>query len=209
MSDGTISSSLELAIMGLVWQQPRSGYDLLKIFSETAMGGFSSSPGAIYPALKRMEGHGSITGRIENRDTLRPRQVYSLTPAGTETLKQHLRQPVSRSDVMRNEDGVLLRFVFAGEILGRDEAIRTLDQFVHEIESYLPDLEVQLAAQPQTEGRYGECALQHGIDMYQAHARSARKIIAELKKRTPARRTARAAGGTRRRRATRDGERKS
>ena len=46
MPERTISSPLELAIAGLLWQQARSGYDLLKVFAETAMGGFSSSPGA-------------------------------------------------------------------------------------------------------------------------------------------------------------------
>ena len=34
MSERIINSSLELAIMGLLWQQPHSGYDLLKVFSE-------------------------------------------------------------------------------------------------------------------------------------------------------------------------------
>ena len=90
MSNRIISSPLELAILGLLWQQPRSGYDLLKLFTETAMGGYSSSPGAIYPALKRLARHGSITGEVQNRDSLRPRQVYT-----TRRLHQ-LTEPTSR-----------------------------------------------------------------------------------------------------------------
>ncbi|UCG17263.1 MAG: PadR family transcriptional regulator [Phycisphaerales bacterium] len=199
MSERIISSPLELAIMGLLWQQPRCGYELLKVFSETAMGGFGNSPGAIYPALRRLERNGSITGEVENRDTLRPRQVYSLTTAGAETLKQHLRQPVTRDDVMRYADGVLLRFAFAGELLGRREAIRILDEFVREIDAYLPDLKAQLADLPQTAGPYGRYALQHGIDMYHADARWARKTITQLKKRRAARRTGLASGAPRRR----------
>ena len=208
MSDRPIAL-LELAIMGLLWQQPRSGYDLLKVFSETAMGGFSSSPGAIYPALKRLERAGSVTGEVENRDTLRPRQVYSLTPAGAETLKRHLRQPVTRHDVIRQEDGVMLRFVFAGEVLGRDEAIRILEQFSREVESYLPDLKAQLATLQQTTDRYGKYALQYGIDMYRAHARWARKIIVELKRRAAAQPTERAPATPRRCRTSQNGGRKS
>ena len=38
-------SPLTFAILGLIYQQPRSGYDVGKIFSTTPMGRFSSSPG--------------------------------------------------------------------------------------------------------------------------------------------------------------------
>ncbi len=186
MSDRPIAL-LELAIRGLLSQQPRSGYDLLKVFSETAMGGFSSSPGAIYPALKRLERAGSITGDVENRDTLRPRQVYSLTAAGVETLKRQLRQSVTRDDIVRHADGIMLRFAFAGEVLGPDAAIRILEQFAQEIECYLPELKAQLAGLPKEEARYGVHALQHGIDMYCTDARWARRVVKELKQRAPAR----------------------
>ncbi len=209
MQRHAINSSLELAVMGLLWRQPRSGYDLLKVFSETAMGGFSSSPGAIYPALKRLKLGGSVTGKVENRDTLRPRQVYSLTPSGEAAFKEHLRRPVTRDDIMRHEDGGLLRFVFTGEVLGRVEAVRILEAFAREVESYLPELKAQLAALPKAAGPYGEHALQHGIDLYQAHARWARRTIVELEKPTASRRTGRASPAQRRRKAPASGGRKA
>ncbi|NIP16888.1 MAG: hypothetical protein GWM87_01035, partial [Xanthomonadales bacterium] len=37
---------LEFALMGLVHQEPRSGYELKKIFETTPMAHCSSSPGA-------------------------------------------------------------------------------------------------------------------------------------------------------------------
>jgi DNA-binding PadR family transcriptional regulator len=177
--------SLDLALMGLLWQQPRSGYDLLKVFAETAIGGFSSSPGAVYPALKRLERAGRIRGTIESRTTLRPRRVYRLTAAGTAALKQELRRSVTHDDVVRDADGVLLRFGFAGEVLGGKEAIRILEQYADEIAAYLPELKAQLAALPREAGPYGAYALQHGIDMYAADARWARKVIQDLKQRKP------------------------
>ena len=191
MTDPGPLTPMKLAIMGLLWQHKRSGYDLLKVFSETAMGGFSSSPGAIYPALKSLERAGLITGKVVNPNSLRPRQVYRLTAEGTRALKRCLRQPVTRDDVMRDADGVLLRFVFAGEVLGRDEAVRVLDEFALEVESYLPDLKAQLAAIPKEAGPFGRHALQHGIDMYRADARWARKVAGELKRQVTARPTKR------------------
>jgi DNA-binding PadR family transcriptional regulator len=47
-------SILGYALLGLIHQKPSSGYDLRKTFTETAMGSFSNSPGAIYPALARL-----------------------------------------------------------------------------------------------------------------------------------------------------------
>ena len=172
---------LELALMGLLSQQDRSGYDLLNIFSQTAMGGFSSSPGAIYPALKRLERAKSIKGVVKNRHTLRPRQVYSLTAAGQKNLEQELRKPVIRDDIVRRMDGVMLRFAFSGDVLGPKAAAHILEQLAHEIECYLPELKAQLAAIPKAAAVCGWHALQHGIDMYRANARWARKLEKELK----------------------------
>ncbi len=179
----------ELAVLGLLWQQPRSGYDLLKVFSETAMGGFSSSPGAIYPALKRLERAGTVKGRVENRNSLRPRQVFALSAAGQKALERDLRKPVTRDDVVRRVDGIMLRFVFAGQVLGRDEAVRILLAFATEIEAYLPELVAQLADQPPEAGPYGKCALQYGIDSYRANARWARKAAGQLQRGALARTT--------------------
>lgn len=193
---------LDLALMGLLRQQPRSGYALLKVFSETAMGGFSSSPGAIYPALKRLERAGSVRGRIENRNSLKPRQVFSLSSAGAKVLERYLRLPVTRDDVVRRMDGVMLRFVFAGEALGRDEAVRILNELATEIEAYLPELDAQLAALPRGDGVYGRHAMQCGIESYRAQTRWARKTARALGRSTsvrkpaaPRRRTAEHRGG--------------
>lgn len=194
-----ILTSMKLAIVGLLWQQPRSGYDLVKVFSETAMGGFSSSPGAIYPALKSLERAGLIKGKVENPKSLRPRQVYRLTPGGTTSLKRSLCQTVTRDDVMRDPGGVMLRFAFAGEVLGRDEAVRVLEEFAREVGAYLPELEAQLAALPQAAGPFGRHALKHGIEMYRADARWAKKVARELKQQIKARPTKRKSGAPRKR----------
>ena len=47
-------TALGYALIGLVQEDPRSGYALRKVFEDTPMGAFSSSPGSIYPALKKL-----------------------------------------------------------------------------------------------------------------------------------------------------------
>src|SRR6266581_8307584 len=51
---------LELAILGLLAEQPRHGYDLKKRLSETLGPLWGISFGSLYPALRRLERAGSI-----------------------------------------------------------------------------------------------------------------------------------------------------
>jgi len=62
---------LGYALLGLLTGKPSSGYDLRKFFASTAVGTFSDSPGAIYPALQRLAASGLIRGQIEERGGLR------------------------------------------------------------------------------------------------------------------------------------------
>ena len=53
------------ALLGLLMETPLSGYDIRRIFTQTPLATFSDSPGAIYPALKRLEAAGLVRGRVE------------------------------------------------------------------------------------------------------------------------------------------------
>jgi DNA-binding PadR family transcriptional regulator len=166
--------------MGLVRQQPQSGYDIMKTFETTAISSYSSSPGAVYPALRRLEEAGLIAGEVENRDSLRPRQVYHVTPAGERELRQYLLQPITREDIAKNTSDVMLRFVFTGNVLGRREAVRMLTQYAQAVDAYIPELKRQLAIVRQEALPYAGHALEHGIEQYRAEARWARRVIARL-----------------------------
>jgi DNA-binding PadR family transcriptional regulator len=72
-------SLLGYALLGLLAQKESSGYDLRKTFADTPMQSFSDSPGAIYPALKRLELSGLIRGKVEQGSGLRRRQLFRLT----------------------------------------------------------------------------------------------------------------------------------
>ena len=73
---------LEFALLGLMHPEPMSGYDLRKIFMTTALGNYSSSPGAIYPALRRLEKAGLVKGREDRSTTLRPRKLFRPSAEG-------------------------------------------------------------------------------------------------------------------------------
>jgi DNA-binding PadR family transcriptional regulator len=160
------TSKLGYALLGLL-QQPSSGYALRKIFASTAMKTYSDSPGAIYPALRRLEQQGLIRGRIEESSGLRRRQVFRLTRTGLTALKKWINRPLVRPDVIRGLDEVMLRFAFSEQAVGTSGSIRLLKSLLTELTSYLPELAQQLAANKSAMPISGRLALESGIRNYE------------------------------------------
>lgn len=180
MSEGHELSTLELALVGVVCGWPSSGYDLLKVFEETPLCHFSASPGAIYPALRRLEEAGLLDGEVEEQDTLRPRKVYRITDQGQRALRKHIRRPVTREDVVWRLDELMLRFVFIGNLCAGETGLRFLRELAEQTEGYAEELQGQLAAQQEQAMLQSRLALEHGIEQYRATAGWARRAIEEL-----------------------------
>ena len=182
MNKKTPLSTLSLAVLGLIQQKPCSGYDLRKIFSTTPMGHFSTSPGAIYPALQRIEKNGWIRGCIDNDKELRPRMVYRITPKGLDVLKQHLRQTVTKDDVIWRMDDLMLRFAFMDDLTGRECTLKFLQEFVAETKSHLGTLRQYREQINRTIPATARLAMENGINNYQMNVRWAERAIKELAK---------------------------
>ena len=166
MAQATISK-LGCALLGLLQQRPSSGYDLRKIFSTTAMTTYSDSPGAIYPALQRLQQRGFIRGSIESGSGMRRRQVFRLTAQGTAELRKWIARPVLRADIIRGLDEVMLRFAFSEQAVGPSASVRILQSLQAELASYIPDLHAQLGAGKATMPTSGRLALESGIQGYE------------------------------------------
>jgi DNA-binding PadR family transcriptional regulator len=179
MNDTVPLTPLRLAILGLISMQPMSGYDLRKVFETTPMGNFSSSPGAIYPALKSLDKSGWVSGVPDREESLRPRLVYSLTELGDEVLNAELDATVTRDDLIWRYDHLMLRFAFM-ERRGVSRVLQFLGELLAELEEYVEYLE---QVREQMKGQTTVCgrlALEQGIAGYRANACWARRAIDEL-----------------------------
>jgi DNA-binding PadR family transcriptional regulator len=174
-------STLGLAILGLVGCGETSAYEVRKVFSNTPMGHFSSSPGAIYPAMKRMEKAGWIRGRVVNRDTLRPKRVYRHTALGKKVLKKRLGAKVTRDDVVWGMDDLLLRFAFMDTFLDREEILPVLRSWEKEIGAYLEELKEIHARMAEGLSVCQRMSMLHGIESYEMNLawvrRSAKEVV--------------------------------
>lgn len=180
MNKKTELSRLSLAILGLIRQQPQTGYDLRKLFATTPLGHFSDSPGAIYPALKRIEDLGWICGRTRQGKTRRERVVYEITPKGLSVLTEHLSRPVTQDDVLWRMDDLMLRFAFMDPVVGREATLTFLRDFAARIDAHVADLRRYLDDTRDFLPICGRLAMESGIENYETNARWARRAIEEL-----------------------------
>ncbi|TEU08780.1 MAG: PadR family transcriptional regulator [Anaerolineales bacterium] len=78
-------TNAELAILSLIAEQPRHGYEIEQVIEERGMRewteiGFSS----IYYLLKKLERDGLIEGQLEEAERGPARKIYHITQAGME-----------------------------------------------------------------------------------------------------------------------------
>ncbi len=162
-------TNLELAIMGLLDLEPMSGYDVQRVFATTPLAHFSSSPGAIYPTLKRLEQRGLVTATLDRTTETRPRRVYSLTEEGLAQLREWLQQPVTRDELVRNGNAPVLRFVLCERHLAPAEVIAYLEGYAAVVRGYLMELEGHRIALQEHGSLHQRLALLNGIRGYEAH----------------------------------------
>jgi len=77
------SGEIRLAILSLLNEGPKHGYQIMKEISERSKGVYRASAGSIYPTLQQLEDEGLIEASQQNG-----RRVYSLTVAGQAELER-------------------------------------------------------------------------------------------------------------------------
>jgi DNA-binding PadR family transcriptional regulator len=182
MKQETELSTLSFAILGLISQRPLTGYDIRKVFATTPMGHFSSSPGAIYPALRRIEKVRWVRSRAGEGKTHRQRMLYEITPRGLDTLKEHISRSVAREDIIRHLDDLMMRFAFMDGLMGREQTVQFLQDFASQIDGYVAVLRGYLGSVEDIMPPCGRLALENGIQGYEMNAQWARRAIEELQK---------------------------
>lgn len=157
---------LSYALLGLVQMQPRSGYALRKVFETTPLGGYSSSPGSIYPALKSLEKAGLLVTRASPGG--RGKGLYHLTAEGGRLLEAWLAAPIG------DLGEAMLRFAFLRDD-DRDAILAFLDAFQSAAEGQSAGLKAFLAGESaKNMPTKGRIAVEHGLRQLRASADWAR-----------------------------------
>lgn len=98
-------------ILGLLSEEPLSGYEIKKLVDLRFKYFWSESYGQIYPELSRMEKEGLIKALLKAKtESKRNSCKYEITESGLESLKEWLSYPVEK-EMVRYE--LLLKLYFA------------------------------------------------------------------------------------------------
>jgi DNA-binding PadR family transcriptional regulator len=171
-------SSLEAALLGLLARGAASGYELRKVFQTTPLATYSDSPGAVYPALRRLETRGLVTRR-EARGGRR-RSDLRLTAKGRVWIRRWAAAPVTTADVMRDAAAVDLRLALLSNI----DPVRIpgfLTEYADALESHLESLTaaaVKLTDLPPS----AALSLNLGIHLFRARLAWMRRAAREHRK---------------------------
>jgi len=95
---------LRLIALALIAEQPRHGYEIIKVLEDKTAGWYSPSPGIVYPTLTYLEEAGYVTAEVEGA-----KKRYAITDEG----RAHLEE--NRDFV----DAVLERLALIGERVAR------------------------------------------------------------------------------------------
>lgn len=77
---------IKFALLELLAEQPRHGYELIKELEQRYGGFYRPSPGSVYPTLQLLEDEGHLTS-----ETVEGKRVYTITESGRQLLAE--RQP--------------------------------------------------------------------------------------------------------------------
>jgi DNA-binding PadR family transcriptional regulator len=95
---------LRLLALALIAEQPRHGYEIIKVLEDKTGGWYAPSPGIVYPTLTYLEEAGYVTAQADGT-----KKLYTITSEGRVYLEQN------RAFV----DAVLERLAAVGERAGR------------------------------------------------------------------------------------------
>jgi DNA-binding PadR family transcriptional regulator len=173
-------STLGYALLGLLHEGPRSGYDLRKTFVSTPLAHFSDSPGAIYPALRRLVRQGWIAPAEAARGGRR-RRLFAPTEGGRRALREWLARAPTRDEVVRDWDVLMLRLAFMS-IAAPRRVLPFLRGIESELRTYLAELEGFRTTKGRAMPLGAQLAFDSGLEGYRAQARWVAKAMDRLRK---------------------------
>lgn len=115
--------SLKYALLGLLAESPKYGYEIKRRF-EGALGNvWSVSYGQLYPTLRRLSEQGWVTKKTEPGKKAAEKNIYSISEKGRKKLDEWLLKPLRTTYKVKDE--FTLRFLFFSK-LPRDTVLEYL-----------------------------------------------------------------------------------
>ena len=202
MSSGTTGSGaegrpltdFEQVLLAVIAGEPRSGYGLKKMFTSSPASVYQPSPGALYPALRRLEERGLLRAEEQVSSGRRALRLYRVTDAGLAVYLEWLRRPVVPETVTADLGQHLMRFSLMENYLERAEVLAFLADLGDALDGFVAGVEQFAASRQGALGQHALLALEHGIATHRASLEWVRSAMAALGETSDAALAAQSAG---------------
>ena len=150
--------SFRYFVLGLLHQQPMSGYDVKRLLER--MNGLigSSSFGHIYPALHTLLEEGWVAVNVVTRQDRPPKKVYTIKQEGRTALQEWLEQPFPSNP---SQKALVMRLILAQGLLQKG-LMAHLQQRRAQVAARR-DARKELSGEPEQAGRGWQMALDYGL----------------------------------------------
>jgi PadR family transcriptional regulator, regulatory protein AphA len=106
--------SLKFALLGLLAESPKYGYEIKRRFDGALGNVWSVSYGQLYPTLRRLSELGWVTKKTEPGKKAAEKNIYSITEKGRKKLDEWLLKPLRHTYKVKDE--FTLRFLFFSKL---------------------------------------------------------------------------------------------
>lgn len=161
-------TDFEQVLLAVIAGEPRSGYGLKKMFGSSPASVYQPSPGALYPALRRLAGNGLLHAEQQVSSGRRALRLYQVTEAGLAMHLEWLRKPVDPETVGTELGQHLMRFSLMEKYLERGEVIAFLRDLGRALDGFVRGMEEFIAARDGAMRGHALLALEHGIAIHRA-----------------------------------------
>ncbi|ETT53637.1 helix-turn-helix transcriptional regulator [Paenibacillus sp. FSL H7-0942] len=151
-------------ILGILHNQPSSGYEIKQYFEQYFSFFFDASFGTIYPTLAKMEKSGLLTKESVKQEGKPDKNVYSLTPEGAAQFHAYLMSPLE-AEVFRSD--FLMRLYF-GELADEDTVTGWISSQLKRKEMLYAELQRQMEEFGERISPAQRLCLQVGLVQYEA-----------------------------------------
>ncbi len=150
-------SDREAAILGLLCESPRYGYELEKIIEERGMRvwteiGFSS----IYYVLKRLESREYIQSEVKDVEGRPSRRVYTVTEKGQTAMKEKVKSVLSQNKKVISPFDLGIAYHY---VLEPEEVLGCLTQYIESLDERKAVLERSIREKEKEGAKYRVIAL--------------------------------------------------
>ena len=142
-------TNAELAILNLVVEQPRHGYEIEQIIEARGMRGWTEIGfSSIYYLLKKLEEKGLLESRLQNAEGRGPaRKIYQVTPQGQsewysqslETLRNSL--ALLRGTTFSRQPVPFLMGLSVFPALAVEDRVAAIDEYINSLEDRLEQMQ--------------------------------------------------------------------